>query len=486
MGSTSERQVGAERLRAGYHVWALAVLLCPLSYVSLVLLGYWPATGLIATILVTLFVLTFALTTRDGRTEAKIWQGALLAVAAGSVVGSLARSYEGADPVSATFAGLAAGGQLALFCIFYTWITAELAGVEMEAGDISPTPRRAVKSSRAALGLLLFLSFLLYGLGAAWSRGEARAPNPALWMAVQLVLTLGVMVLERLGFFERSAREGNLAFTASAHRTWIAGAVVVALVASALAVMGPRREPTPKGESRPGNISTEGAGGESGSFPMEQQLRDAGAAVSVAAAGMRSAPRSVAVLWLLLLLLLVALIVVWGFQRSRAARWLLWAVSAVLTWVMRQWQRLRAALARLRRVHLLDKQERTEEAPWVRDPLVDIFEHPELLETLSAREVLIRTYHLLLNYGEMLGLGRGREQTPLEYSRSLGLEGSAGEALGELTWGYAGAMYGGAGTSLPEREAVRSAWGQVAAALRGRYPAEEVARRRAAYAAARA
>ncbi len=251
MASTSRRWQGVERIRNGYHLWALALLLCPLSYVCLLLLHYFAGTGMLATVLVMLFVLTFAVSTRDGRTEAKIWQGALMAVAAGFVVGSVAHSFEGVDLASSFLAGMGAAVPLGFFYLFYTWITAELAGVQIETGDLTGPPRHLHAPSQAALGFLWFLSLLLYGLGAAWSHGDSRTPDPTWWVVVQLLLTLGLMLLERLGFFERSAQEGNLSLAYRAHRTWVAGALLLLLVAITVAGLGPRRS----APSQPGRVA---------------------------------------------------------------------------------------------------------------------------------------------------------------------------------------------------------------------------------------
>ncbi len=103
------------------------------------------------------------------------------------------------------------------------------------------------------------------------------------------------------------------------------------------------------------------------------------------------------------------------------------------------------------------------------------------MASLSPREVLIRTYHLLLNYGEMLGFGRRPGETPLEFARSLALQNDAERALQELTWGYAGAVYAGPTAPLPPVEAIRTAWSEVSAALTGRFSPEELALRRTTY-----
>ena len=100
------------------------------------------------------------------------------------------------------------------------------------------------------------------------------------------------------------------------------------------------------------------------------------------------------------------------------------------------------------------------EPVWARDPLYDIFEHPEVLALLSPRQVLIRTYHLLLNVADMVGRGRRRAETPLEYQTALGFEDAAArEALRQLTWAYVGAMYAGSEAQPPAPDSVRCGLG---------------------------
>ncbi len=234
-------------------------------------------------------------------------------------------------------------------------------------------------------------------------------------MVVQLLLTLGLMLLERLGFFERSAQEGNLSLAYRAHRTWVTGALLLLLVAGATAGLGPRRAAPPEPGRVTGNRMNDAAGPQRGSLPMEEQLRDAGAAIAAAAAAARAGSAPQAALLLLLLLALVALLLIWAFSRSRAARWLLAVVSVLLSRLLALWRRLLAKLRHLvqaRREHI---QPATPVPPWLRDPLFNIFEHADLLAVLSPREILIRTYHLLLNYGDMLGFGRRPGETPLEF-----------------------------------------------------------------------
>ena len=123
----------------------------------------------------------------------------------------------------------------------------------------------------------------------------------------------------------------------------------------------------------------------------------------------------------------------------------------------------------------------------ISDPLFDVFEDAEALSRLSAREIAIHTYHLMLNFAEMLGHGRRSGQTPFEYGRRLMQAVPVAEhAVMALTWGYANAMYGGEGVSLPPASAVRESWQRVSEALTAEVSEEDLELRRRAYLAARA
>jgi len=120
------------------------------------------------------------------------------------------------------------------------------------------------------------------------------------------------------------------------------------------------------------------------------------------------------------------------------------------------------------------------------DPLADVFEDAEGLSGLSPREVVIRTYHLLLNFAEMLGHGRPAGQTAFEYARRLGRTApQAEEPMRALTWAYSGAMYGGEQVEMPAAGAVQAAWQRVSQALAAGLTPEELDLRRRAYAATR-
>jgi len=100
---------------------------------------------------------------------------------------------------------------------------------------------------------------------------------------------------------------------------------------------------------------------------------------------------------------------------------------------------------------------------------------------------VIRTYHLLLDFAEMLGHGRSAGQTPFEYARGLAQVAPAErDALRWLTWAYAGAMYAGESAAMPPAGHVQQAWRRIAGALQRGLTPEELELRRRAYLAARA
>jgi hypothetical protein len=353
-----------------------------------------------------------------------------------------------------------------------------------------PRGARSPVRVRAALGLVLLLAFLLFGLGALWSRGEKGVPAPTAWLIALALVSFTLMFVERMSFFEHSARHGNLVMAAGCYRTWIGNGLALLVLAAILAAALPWR-PSPKRNdtARVGSATLETPALPA---PRTSGLRDAvdqaAAVVKQVGTAALAAPRAVLALWLLLLLLLLALVLVWGFRRSRASKRLVWLLRWMLSAAARVWRRFIAALA-----HFLpapgsapvEKPAAAREEP--ADPLFDFFEDTEALAALSPREVVIRTYHLLLNFAEMLGHGRRLGQTPFEYAEQLQQEVPvAAESVLALTWAYAGAMYGGDRAVLPEPSAVRRAWNRVSAALTTGTSPEDILLRRRAYLATRA
>jgi hypothetical protein len=174
------------------------------------------------------------------------------------------------------------------------------------------------------------------------------------------------------------------------------------------------------------------------------------------------------------------LILLWGFRKSRAARWLVRTASRMLAAVLFIWKWLCARFTRKTRASAPAPPSQPE------DPLLDIFEEPESLVGLPARDIMIRAYHMLLNFAEMLGQGRRTGQTPFEYARLLRQAApAASEPVLAMTWGYANAMYGGEGADLPHPADVQAAWQRVKTSLTTGISEEELLLRKRAYLAAR-
>jgi hypothetical protein len=163
---------------------------------------------------------------------------------------------------------------------------------------------------------------------------------------------------------------------------------------------------------------------------------------------------------------------------------LLRAAQALLALAARAWYRCRQALARWLRGRRPAPAGGAQ--PEAADPLSEIFAEPDALAGLAAREIAIRAYHLLLNFADMLGHGRGHGQTPFEYARALeAVAPAAAESVLALTWAYSGAMYGGQWSEPADASLLRESWERVRAALVGEMAEEELALRRRAYLAAR-
>ena len=91
--------------------------------------------------------------------------------------------------------------------------------------------------------------------------------------------------------------------------------------------------------------------------------------------------------------------------------------------------------------------------------LLDVFEHPEMLEKLSPAQIIISTFYLLLEYALQRGWLRKADRPPFELQRMI-IERAGLDLvdLSCLTWAYAQAAYSQttpAGDKLTE---VRQAW----------------------------
>jgi len=100
------------------------------------------------------------------------------------------------------------------------------------------------------------------------------------------------------------------------------------------------------------------------------------------------------------------------------------------------------------------------------EQIVDVFDHPELLARLSPQEIIVRTFRLLMRYGEMLGRGRQQWESPLGYGQELAsFLGTGDEKMREVCWAYCLAAYA---PGQPDRTAVdglRECWRPVKEAI---------------------
>jgi len=493
VASTSKNQPAGRGFRIELWSWATWLVLCVISYPAVVVVWTAPRAGLLAGLAVGTVLLFAASLGYAGRRELEAWLWpAVLSLASGAAVVAVAFVGDGTSLGSAVLCGFAVAGEMMFIWHFLPWIVrdADAGPARGEATlQLLRTGARTAVRIRAALALVLLLAFLGLGLGAAWSRGERDIPAPTGWLIALALVTFGLMFVERMSFFERSAREGNLLLPAGSYRKWIGAGLVFVLFAALVAAILPR-QPSPRETEagRPGRAAVETPAPPTPQEPgVGETAGQAAAAVRQFAAAALAVPPLLLALWLLLLLLLLALILVWGFRRGRAAKWILRLLGWTLSLAARAWRRFTGAIRRLLVVFgKRPPSEATAESERAGDPFFDPFEDPEALVGLSPREIVIRTYHLLLNFAEMLGHGRGRGQTPFEYAHLLQQAApKTGESLTALTWAYAGAMYGGDQFTPPEPSAVRRSWERISQALTEGISAEDLALRRRAYLAAR-
>jgi hypothetical protein len=475
--------------------WSAWLILGIVSYPAILLIWVAPRAGLLAGLLTGLLVAYTASLGYSARKELeRPFTPTLLALAAGAAAAALALYADRVPARTAVFCALITVGEMMFAWNFLPWLVRDA-----DAGEPKSEMRksrfesrgegesRSPSAVRPALGLVVMLALLALGLGSAWSKGEARVPGPTVWVVALGLLCLAFMFVERMAFFERAAREGNLVMAPGSYRSWLSLALCVLALSAALAAALPLRPA--KRERATSRLGSAPA-------PTAAQLaadRLAGAASAVsagargAAAGLGLAPRAALSLLLLLLLLLLAVLLLWAARhggRSRLLQRLLRAAQALLALAARAWYRCRQALARWLRGRRPAPAGGAQ--PEAADPLSEIFAEPDALAGLAAREIAIRAYHLLLNFADMLGHGRGHGQTPFEYARALeAVAPAAAESVLALTWAYSGAMYGGQWSEPADASLLRESWERVRAALVGEMAEEELALRRRAYLAAR-
>jgi len=488
----SDSRPSGQRFQVDIWSWSTWLVLVVVSYPAVLVILTAPRAGLLGALGAAAVLLMAAGLGYAGRREPAPWLwSSASSLALGALVAAVALSVDRTTQGAAVLCGLAVAGEMTFIWHFLPWIAgdADPPAARREAGlQLLRTSSPAV-GVRAALALALLLAFLVLGLGAAWARGSQTVPVPTGWLIALAVLSFGLMFVERMSFFERSAREGNLVMPAGSHRRWIAAGLLFLLASAAIAAAVPLR-PSPESPEA-GDASSAAAHPSPPALPREEPLssasRQAAAGVQRVAAAALALPRAMLALWLLLFLLLAALILVWGFRRGRAARWLLWVLGAVLALAARAWRGFVTAVRRLmgpRKATVAVPEGRAAGTP--EDPLSNPFEDPDVLADLSPRELVIRTYHLLLDFAEMLGSGRRRGQTPFEYAHALQASApDAREPLMALTWAYAGAMYGGGHFELPDPGEVRRFWERISQALTEGVSPEDLALRRRAYLAAR-
>jgi len=462
------------------------LVLAIISYPTVALIYLAPRSGVIAGLMVGFLIAYAASRGYAGKRDLEQWLlHALLSGAGACVIAGIALLADGAAAKTAALCGLVFLAEAVFVWHFLPWLVRDADSVEAPSSISVPLPGRRRPDQapvRASLGLALLLAFLVLGLGAVWSRGEVKAPNPTAWIVVLGGLALTLMFVERLGFLERSAREGNLLMVAGSYRKWLAAALVLLLALGGLAAISPVKHAREReSESRPGAVSTQ-APESASQNAASSAAAAAAAALAAAAAGLQATPRSSLPLLLLLLLILLALILIWGFRRSRAAQKILRAGIWLLALLARAWKRLRAWFIR----HARKRDAATAATEEPVDPLVDPFDSIEDLEGLTAREIVIRSYHRVLDFAEMLGRGRRRGQTPFEYASFLtDAAPDASESVLALTWAYSGAMYGGADAPIPDPGSVREFWHRITSALAATCSEEDLQLRRRAYLATR-
>jgi hypothetical protein len=423
------------------------------------------------------------------RSHAPLYLGPLAAAA----VGTLAAVADRVAASTAVFCASVAIAEVILIWHFLPWLVRDAEGAGSAGGEsvrVLGSRAPGPVAVRAALGLLVVLAFLMFGLGAAWARGAQQIPSPVPWLVVSVFLALGLMFAERVGSLQRSARQGNLAMPVGCHWKWTAAAVALLALAAALASVTPWKPRSERSDSaRAGDASVNTSPQSPIGRPEVRETAASGRShMARIGAAIASRPRGILALWLLLILLLAALILIWAFRRSRAARRVVRAVARIVAWVVRALAWARACLRRL-----LDRRskEAGEDEPTADEarsgPLFDPFEDLEVLSSLSPREVIIQTYHLALDFADMLGAGRHPGQTPFEYAQVLARAAPAArESVTTLTWAYAGAMYGGGIAAVPDPSSIRDTWQRIRAALTAGMPPHDLALRRRAYLAARA
>lgn len=363
---------------------------------------------------------------------------AAVAAAQAILVASVLARQQG--PSADLAAGLLAGGNLA------AW------GFGWALASASPGWTALVTGAGLILGSA--------GIGLA---AEMANERPIAWVVAFWSVAVIYLAVVRLAETRRQAAREHVRFRANAGSWWMLESIILAALVFLGASLLPtawkwltrpqRPAPSPQVIAgwpnqrrtigiRPPGLPGGGGGriehpGGAGISGPSQTGRGAGGIGLTGAGrtGEAAAPkqaRRIPWWWLLLLLLMLA------------------AAAVLLRRLLARLQRLLAAwLSRL-------KRRRPAPAPAgpeaQEEPLVDLFDHPELLSRMSPAQIVSHTFRLLTRYGEKLGRGRQDWESPLSYAGELARFSGIGETdLRGVCWAYCLAAYGSA---EPDRSAV--------------------------------
>jgi hypothetical protein len=176
---------------------------------------------------------------------------------------------------------------------------------------------------------------------------------------------------------------------------------------------------------------------------------------------------------LLLLALMIFLTLLFWRRIKRLRLW-----EKLVKALQRAWRKILAIVKRFfpagQSVLPAAVEEKAEIMPDENSRLLDVFEHPEMLEKLSPAQIIISTFYLLLEYALQKGWLRKADRPPFELQRMLieraGLDSAD---LSCLTWAYAQAAYSQTAPAGDKLTEVRQAWVRLKALLQSEPNPEE-------------